>query len=56
LMLMLFIHWSNPGDLLGACASWSERFEQFLKECPPRFLYVMKNMQILHECCDSRDN
>ncbi|KAG1839845.1 hypothetical protein C8R48DRAFT_558532, partial [Suillus tomentosus] len=56
LMLMLFVPWSVPGDLLGSCVSWSERFERFVEECSPRFLYVMKNMQILHECRDSRDD
>ncbi|KAG1859905.1 hypothetical protein C8R48DRAFT_565891, partial [Suillus tomentosus] len=56
LMLMLFIPWSKPGDLLDGCVSWSERFSQFVKVCSPRYLYVMKNMQILHECRDSRDD
>ncbi|KAG2135282.1 hypothetical protein DEU56DRAFT_738043, partial [Suillus clintonianus] len=55
LMLILFMPWNAPCDLLRNCSSWSEAFEEFLHVCSPRFHYVMKNMQILHECRDSRD-
>ncbi|KAG1752314.1 uncharacterized protein EDB91DRAFT_1045077, partial [Suillus paluster] len=56
LMLILFSPWSAPKDLMNTYSSWSDAFEHFMRECPPKFQYIMKNMQILHECQDSRDD
>ncbi|KAG2126130.1 hypothetical protein BD769DRAFT_1304174, partial [Suillus cothurnatus] len=51
-----FKPWSIPDDLLQPFSSWSAAFEQFQLNCAPIFQIIMKNMQILHECQDSRDD
>ncbi|KAG1887029.1 hypothetical protein F4604DRAFT_1533382, partial [Suillus subluteus] len=55
-MLILFKPWSTIDDLRGAFQTWSDAFEDFVDNCAPNKLFVMKNMQILHECKDSRDD
>ncbi|KAH7931396.1 hypothetical protein BV22DRAFT_998505, partial [Leucogyrophana mollusca] len=56
LMLIFFKPWTNPSDLRIKGQSWNDAFDQFLVDCPDRFRFVMKNMQIFHECRDSRDD
>ncbi|KAG1797585.1 hypothetical protein EV424DRAFT_1280132, partial [Suillus variegatus] len=55
-MLILFKSWTTVDDLRGTFTSWSDAFEQFMKECSPSKVCIMNNMQILHECRDSRDD
>jgi hypothetical protein len=35
--------------------SWSQAYQQFLLTCPEYIVQCIDNMQILHECKDSRD-
>jgi len=56
LMLILFKPWRHSSDLRVAGQTWQDSFESFLDHCPPRFKTIMDNMQILHECRDSRDD
>ncbi|KAJ7486646.1 hypothetical protein FB451DRAFT_1026851, partial [Mycena latifolia] len=56
LMLILFKPWRHSADLRHANQSWVEAYAHFLRdECPPDVLDCINNMQILHECKDSRD-
>ncbi|KIK33913.1 hypothetical protein CY34DRAFT_64754, partial [Suillus luteus UH-Slu-Lm8-n1] len=55
-MLILFKAWTTPGDLRGTFESWAAAFEDFLIHCSADTIWIMKNMQILHECRDSRDD
>ena len=54
LMLILFKPWVHASDLRDKGQTWPDAFLQYNKICPDRFKSVMKNIQILHECCDSR--
>lgn len=56
LMLILFKPWKHACDLRSPGQSWSDAFEHFLRLCPTDKKAVMDNMQILHECRDSRDD
>jgi len=56
LMLILFKPWFHASDLRQRQQSWIEAFTEFMTVCPDRFRRVMDNMQILHECRDSRDD
>jgi hypothetical protein len=56
LMLIFFKPWRQASDLRGEFASWQAAFEAFVQTCTPQVLYRMENMQILHECRDSRDD
>jgi hypothetical protein len=55
-MLVLFKPWRKGSDLLGHGQTWEESFQEFVEICPEQFIKIMDNMQILHECCDSRDD
>ncbi|KAJ7779475.1 hypothetical protein DFH07DRAFT_721265, partial [Mycena maculata] len=55
LMLILFKPWRHASDLLSGAQSWLDAYEDFLKDCPAETLAVIDNMQLLHECKDSRD-
>ncbi|KAG1792669.1 uncharacterized protein HD556DRAFT_1221363, partial [Suillus plorans] len=55
-MLILFKPWTTVLDLRSTFSTWSDAFEDFVKTCSPAKLWIMKNMQILHECKDSRDD
>ncbi|KAJ7130753.1 hypothetical protein C8R43DRAFT_896141, partial [Mycena crocata] len=55
LMLILFKPWRHAEDLRKVGQSWSEAYSEFLLTCPPDVLECVENMQILHECKDSRD-
>ena len=56
LMLILFKPWRKSTDLHGDAASWPDAFDEFLKLCPKETQKVMDNMQILHECKDSKSS
>ncbi|KAF9063875.1 hypothetical protein BDP27DRAFT_1164934, partial [Rhodocollybia butyracea] len=56
LMLIFFKPWRDAHSLRGEYHSWSSAFEQFHKNCPLEYRKMMDNMQILHECRDSRDD
>ncbi|KAJ6527579.1 hypothetical protein DFH09DRAFT_935634, partial [Mycena vulgaris] len=56
LMLILFKPWRHVTDLRSAGQSWVEAYHEFLRsDCPAEVLDCINNMQILHECKDSRD-
>ena len=56
LMLILFKPWQKEADLRGDSTTWTEAFEEFQKSCTKETRKVMDNMQILHECKDSKDS
>ncbi len=56
LMLILFKPWSSSHDLREEGQSWVDAFKRFSESAGPSILKVLDNMQILHECQDSRDN
>ncbi|KZV60815.1 hypothetical protein PENSPDRAFT_540686, partial [Peniophora sp. CONT] len=56
LMLILFKPWRHASDLRDPGQSWEDAFAQFLISCPSHLTRVMNNMQLLHECKDSRDD
>ncbi|KAF9786786.1 hypothetical protein BJ322DRAFT_1003671, partial [Thelephora terrestris] len=56
LMLILFKPWRKEADLRGDAADWPEALDNFLKLCTEETRKVMNNMQILHECKDSKDS
>ncbi|THU92914.1 hypothetical protein K435DRAFT_624152, partial [Dendrothele bispora CBS 962.96] len=55
-MLLLFKPWRTPSNLRLPSQSWSEAFEEFKETCSPDKLDLMTNMQLHHECRDSRDD
>ncbi|KAJ7079216.1 hypothetical protein C8R43DRAFT_835417, partial [Mycena crocata] len=55
LMLILFKPWRHAEDLREHGQTWSVAFELFLLTCSDQIKYCIDNMQILHECKDSRD-
>ncbi|KAJ4489693.1 hypothetical protein C8J55DRAFT_383621, partial [Lentinula edodes] len=56
LMLMFFKPWRNGIDLREDHQSWEDAFDVFMESCSIRIKAIMDNMQILHECRDSRDD
>jgi len=56
LMLILFKPWRHAADLCEVGQTWESSFNEFMEHCPERFKVIMNNMQILHECKDSRDD
>lgn len=55
-MLIFFKPWRHAKDLREQDKTWSESFKNFTESCQDRFNAIMENMQILHECRDSRDD
>jgi hypothetical protein len=55
-MLILFKPWRSVCDLKQAEQSWTDSFEKFRRICDKKIDSVLNNMQILHECKDSRDD
>ncbi len=55
-MLILFKPWVGLHDLHDNNQSWSDTFTAFFGNAQPSVLKVLDNMQILHECRDSRDD
>ncbi|KAG1792595.1 uncharacterized protein HD556DRAFT_1238944, partial [Suillus plorans] len=56
LMLILFRPWRVSKDLRSQGQNWEEAFAEFRATIDSRSLQVMNDMQILHECRDSRDD
>ncbi|KAJ7212652.1 hypothetical protein GGX14DRAFT_312377, partial [Mycena pura] len=56
LMLIFFKPWRHAIDLRGDHTSWEAAFADFSRTCSPAITTKMENMQILHECRDSRDD
>ena len=56
LMLIMFKPWRHARDLRKTNESWSSAFQTFIKNCTLHYKKIMDNMQILHECRDSRDD
>ncbi|KAJ3836598.1 hypothetical protein F5878DRAFT_504973, partial [Lentinula raphanica] len=56
LMLILFKPWRSYKDLREPLQSWSDAFNIFLQTCSGPVIECMNNMQLLHECKDSRDD
>ncbi|KAJ7474678.1 hypothetical protein B0H11DRAFT_1691432, partial [Mycena galericulata] len=55
LMLILFKPWRHASDLRLHGQSWYEAYLTFRNECSTFILNAIDNIQILHECKDSRD-
>ncbi|KAJ3858404.1 hypothetical protein EV359DRAFT_6393, partial [Lentinula novae-zelandiae] len=56
LMLMFFKPWREAADLQEHYVCWADAFTNFSENCSDKVKKMMDNMQILHECRDSRDN
>lgn len=56
LMLVLFKPWRNARHLRKPGQVWSDAFLEFKACCDSRIVQIMNNMQLLHECRDSRDD
>ncbi|KAH9853908.1 hypothetical protein C2E23DRAFT_727489, partial [Lenzites betulinus] len=55
LMLILFKPWRIPSDLKTGDVAWPSAFESYREHLQTQHIEVMKNLQLLHECRDSRD-
>ncbi|KAL1689113.1 hypothetical protein GGG16DRAFT_58528, partial [Schizophyllum commune] len=56
LMLILFKPWRTSHDLRDEGQTWEDAFSEFLESCDTTYKEKMENMQILHECRDSKDD
>ncbi|KAJ7739461.1 hypothetical protein DFH07DRAFT_742191, partial [Mycena maculata] len=56
LMLIFFKPWRHATDLRSKGQSWEDAFKLFSLNCSSSVKFKMDNMQILHECRDSRDD
>ena len=58
LMLLFFKPWRQIFDLKPLEQSWESAFNEFVNSegCTQKIAQMMRNMQMLHECKDSRDN
>ncbi|KAJ7067561.1 hypothetical protein C8F01DRAFT_925318, partial [Mycena amicta] len=56
LMLIFFKPWRTAKDLREEGQTWSDAFEAFRAHCSTEIQFRMENMQVLHECRDSRDD
>lgn len=55
-MLILFKPWSDPRLLREGHASWSDAYSSFVEHCDTRICKIIDNMQVLHKCCNARDD
>ena len=55
-MLMLFRPWREPRQLRETGDEWSKTYQDFSTAMKGNHRLVVDNMQILHECRDSRDD
>ncbi|KAJ7748831.1 hypothetical protein DFH07DRAFT_747116, partial [Mycena maculata] len=55
LMLIFFKPWRHAKDLRDQGESWEEAYLKFRLDCPAFVVEAIDNIQILHECKDSRD-
>ncbi|KAJ2912290.1 hypothetical protein MD484_g8126, partial [Candolleomyces efflorescens] len=58
LMLILFKPWRHPRELKGAAETWADAFTAFKSTSlfTPSVADLLENMQLFHECRDSRDD
>ncbi|KAH9848179.1 hypothetical protein C2E23DRAFT_709142, partial [Lenzites betulinus] len=56
LMLILFHPWRDPRDLKSPAETWEDAFSRCRNHFSPQALSVMDNLQLLHECRDSRND
>ncbi|KAF8064260.1 hypothetical protein FPV67DRAFT_1395183, partial [Lyophyllum atratum] len=56
LMVILFKPWRNAMNLRSKNKTWSEAFHELYPSLLLEHKAVIENMQILHECRDSRDD
>ena len=56
LMLILFKPWRQAGQLRSDAASWEEAYQDCARTLPIEHMRIVDNMQVLHECRDSRDD
>ena len=56
LMLILFKPWRSFSDLREQAQSWGIAFETYTQQMNLRHKEIINNMQVLHECRDSRDD
>ncbi|RXW18892.1 hypothetical protein EST38_g6956 [Candolleomyces aberdarensis] len=58
LMLILFKPWQQPRELKSDTQTWACAFEQFKTSSAltPTVAAILENMQVFHECRDSRDD
>ncbi|KAJ7205795.1 hypothetical protein GGX14DRAFT_337195, partial [Mycena pura] len=56
LMLIFFKPWRHAQDLKRDHSSWEDAFNAFVGTCSKSVRFKIENMQILHECRDSRDD
>ncbi|KAF8991661.1 hypothetical protein BDQ17DRAFT_1183294, partial [Cyathus striatus] len=56
LMLIFFFPWRSVHDLHQQFHSWLQAFNHFHANCSEQICEIISNMQILHECKDSRDD
>ncbi|KAF7328376.1 ATP-dependent DNA helicase [Mycena venus] len=55
LMLILFKPWRHARDLRNERESWKDAYLRFREVCSEFVLEAIDNIQLLHECKDSRD-
>ncbi|KAJ7023289.1 hypothetical protein C8F04DRAFT_892382, partial [Mycena alexandri] len=55
LMLIFFKPWRHAADLRQPGQKWREAYHEFLLVCDADDLERIENMQLIHECKDSRD-
>ena len=56
LMLILFKPWRTEADLHGSVNDWAESFDEFVKSSSLETRKILDNIQILHECKDSKNS
>src|SRR6202000_2441306 len=54
-MLILFKPWKTPHDLRTMDDDWCTTFSAFRMSAPLRVLKIIDNIQLTHECRDSKD-
>ncbi|KAJ8503417.1 hypothetical protein ONZ45_g10876 [Pleurotus djamor] len=55
-MLILFKPWRSLADLKSHTQGWVESYRHFISQAPSHVQDVINNMQLLHECRDSKDD
>lgn len=56
LMLIFFKPWVVVSELKNSRQSWEDAYKEFVQSAKPRIRKLIDNMQLLHECRDSRDD
>ena len=56
LMLILFKPWRSVADLREQAETWECAFTAYKQEMESHHVKILDNMQVLHECRDSRDD